>query len=94
MAMQNLCFDKAQLTGIRAAQLPIGRYLSNLPTRKVLTVNQVFEILVKWVETRNWEEALYSVMPKRKLQGIETNKGDANNQPEDGTKQSLTTPNM
>jgi len=30
-------------------------------------VNQVFEILVKWVETRNWEEALCSVIPKRKF---------------------------
>lgn len=30
-------------------------------------MNQVFEILVKWVETRNWEEALYSVIPKRKF---------------------------
>jgi len=28
----------------------------------------VFEILVKWVETRDWEEALYSVIPKRKFQ--------------------------
>ena len=60
--------DKANRYGIRAAQLPIGRYLQNLPTRKVLTVNQVFEILVKWVETRDWEEALYSVIPKRKFQ--------------------------
>jgi len=38
-----------------------------MPTRKVLTVNQCFEILVKWVETRNWEEALYSVIPQRKF---------------------------
>jgi tRNA (guanine9-N1)-methyltransferase len=30
-------------------------------------VNQVFEILVKWVETRDWEKALYSVIPKRKF---------------------------
>ncbi|KAI0320281.1 guanine-1-methyltransferase-domain-containing protein [Amylostereum chailletii] len=65
---KNLCLNKARESGIRAAQLPIGRYLSNLPTRKVLTVNQVFEILVKWVETRDWEEALYSVIPKRKFQ--------------------------
>ena len=36
-------------------------------TRKVLTVNQTFEILLKWVETRSWEQALYSVMPKRKF---------------------------
>ena len=42
--------------------------MQNLPTRKVLTVNQVFEILVKWTEARNWEEALYSVIPKRKFQ--------------------------
>lgn len=38
-----------------------------MKTRKVLTVNQVFEILVHWNENRNWEEAIYSVMPKRKF---------------------------
>ncbi|KAI0040430.1 hypothetical protein FA95DRAFT_1566390 [Auriscalpium vulgare] len=64
-----LCLDKAQASGIRAAQLPIGRYLAHLPTRKVLTVNQVFEILVHWTETRDWEQALYTVIPKRKFQG-------------------------
>ncbi|KAF9037825.1 hypothetical protein BDZ89DRAFT_1129770 [Hymenopellis radicata] len=65
---QNLCFDKAQESGVRTARLPIGRYLSNMPTRKVLTVNQVFEIMLKWVETRDWEQALYTVIPKRKFQ--------------------------
>jgi tRNA (guanine9-N1)-methyltransferase len=29
----------------------------------------VFEILVKWVETRDWELSLYAVIPKRKFQG-------------------------
>jgi len=68
MNLQNLCLDKAKESGVRAAQLPIGRFLSHLPTRKVLTVNQVFEILVKWVETRDWELSLYTVVPKRKFQ--------------------------
>lgn len=29
----------------------------------------MFEILLKWVETRDWEEAFNSVIPKRKFQG-------------------------
>lgn len=64
---KNLCFDKAQKSGIRTARLPIGTYLASMPTRKVLTVNQVYEILLKWTETRDWESALLSVMPKRKF---------------------------
>lgn len=40
-------------------------------------MNQVFEILVKWVETRDWEKALYSVIPKRKfVDGGNTRKDD------------------
>ncbi|KAH6914780.1 guanine-1-methyltransferase-domain-containing protein [Coprinopsis sp. MPI-PUGE-AT-0042] len=71
---KNLCLNKAKELGVRTAKLPIGSYLSHLPTRKVLTVNQCFEILVKWVETKSWEEALYSVIPKRKFQTGEKGK--------------------
>jgi hypothetical protein len=38
---QFLCQNKAEKYGIRTARLPIGKYLADLPTRKVLTVNQV-----------------------------------------------------
>ncbi|KAJ4479130.1 guanine-1-methyltransferase-domain-containing protein, partial [Lentinula aciculospora] len=64
---KSLTLDKANKQFIRHARLPIGKYISSLPTRKVLTVNQVFEIMLNWVETRNWEEAFNSIIPKRKF---------------------------
>lgn len=55
---KRLCLDKAELElgGIRHAQLPIGEALPELKTRKVLTVNQVVEILVKWVEQQEEQQ--------------------------------------
>ena len=64
--------------------MPIGKYLSELTTRKVrrtttlvirivltveqvLTVNQVFDILLRWVEMRDWEAAIRDIMPPRKM---------------------------
>jgi tRNA (guanine9-N1)-methyltransferase len=71
---QSLCLDKAVETGVRHARLPIGTYLAELPTRKVLTVNQVVEILLHWNQSRDWKEALYNVMPKRKFKRPENNR--------------------
>ncbi|GJE87484.1 tRNA methyltransferase Trm10-like protein [Phanerochaete sordida] len=64
---KNLCLNKAQTSQIRTARLPIGTYLAELKTRKVLTVNQTFDILLKWVETRDWKAAFEEVIPKRKF---------------------------
>ncbi|KAL1734395.1 guanine-1-methyltransferase-domain-containing protein [Schizophyllum commune] len=83
---KNLCLNKAKETGIRTARLPIGRYLAHMPTRKVLTVNQVVEIMCKWVETRDWEKALLEVMPKRKFNpnGRQQKGGGKSGEMEDG----------
>lgn len=39
--LQNLCFELAQEIGVEHAQLPIGIYMEEMKSRKVLTVNQV-----------------------------------------------------
>ncbi|BGP12229.1 hypothetical protein JCM10213_007487 [Rhodosporidiobolus nylandii] len=67
---KNLCLNKANSLGIAHAQLPIGEYLPEMQTRKVLTVNQVFEILVNQAEDPEggWREALRKVMPERKFE--------------------------
>ncbi|GAA6041537.1 hypothetical protein JCM8097_004250 [Rhodosporidiobolus ruineniae] len=66
---KNLCLNKANELGIAHAQLPIGEFLPEMQTRKVLTVNQVYEILINWAadEHGDWREALRKVMPERKF---------------------------
>ena len=67
---QALCENKARSQSIRTARLPIGVYLKELPTRKVLTVNQVLDILLNWVEHRDWKKALFDIIPQRKFEVV------------------------
>lgn len=41
----------------------------------IINRNQVFDILLEWVKHRDWEQALYAVMPKRKFNQTSKRKG-------------------
>eukprot|EP01137_Pigoraptor_chileana_P026757 Opistho-2@8522 len=63
---KGLTFRLAQEKGIAHGQLPIGEYV-RMQSRKVLTVNHVFEILSKYEEMKDWKAAFLSVIPQRKF---------------------------
>ncbi|XP_062222138.1 tRNA (guanine(9)-N1)-methyltransferase [Phragmites australis] len=62
---KGITLKKAVEQGIQSAKLPIGNYLK-MSSSQVLTVNQVFEIMLKFVETRDWKTAFFHVIPQRK----------------------------
>ena len=63
---KNLCLDKAIENGVRHAQLPISQYI-DLKSRRILTVNQVFQIMMAYLECRDWQQAFVSIIPPRKF---------------------------
>ncbi|KFB40109.1 AGAP000324-PA-like protein [Anopheles sinensis] len=59
------CHRLAEEFGIRHARLPLGEHVI-LKTRTVLTINQVFEILLNINAGKDWQKTLLDVMPARK----------------------------
>lgn len=62
---KGITMKKAAEQGIKTARLPIGTYL-NMSRSQVLTVNQVVQILLKFLETRDWKDSFFQVIPHRK----------------------------
>ncbi|KAI3718583.1 hypothetical protein L6452_19460 [Arctium lappa] len=62
---KGITMKKAVEQGIQTAKLPIGNYLK-MSGSQVLTVNQVIEILLKFLETKDWKASFFHVIPQRK----------------------------
>ncbi|KRT78444.1 hypothetical protein AMK59_8009 [Oryctes borbonicus] len=61
---KGLCHRKAIEQGIQHGQLPIGEFFRT-KHRKVFTINQVFEILLRVSEGKSFRDAFELVLPKR-----------------------------
>lgn len=62
---KGISFKRAKELGIAHAQLPLGSFVK-MNSRKVLAVNHVFEIMLAYLEKRDWQEAFFTVLPQRK----------------------------
>ncbi|XP_053556768.1 tRNA methyltransferase 10 homolog A [Bombina bombina] len=62
---KGITYKQALDLGISHAQLPLGSFVK-MNTRKVLAVNHVFEIMLAYLEKRDWKEAFFCVLPQRK----------------------------
>ncbi|XP_044731967.1 tRNA methyltransferase 10 homolog A [Chrysoperla carnea] len=62
---KGLCYKLACDNNIKHGQLPINQYIQ-MRTRKVLTIDQVFEILLRVIEGSSWKESFLKVIPERK----------------------------
>ncbi|XP_036266660.1 tRNA methyltransferase 10 homolog A isoform X2 [Pipistrellus kuhlii] len=62
---KGLTYKQASDHGIDHAQLPLGNFVK-MNSRKVLAVNHVFEIILEYLQTRDWQEAFFTVLPQRK----------------------------
>lgn len=81
-----LCYNKAVGQGIQTAKLPIGDYVK-MASRFVLTTNQVVEIMIRWLECKDWEKAFMEVIPQRKMAAPKGAEGEASNAGEPAVKE-------
>lgn len=78
-----MCYNKAKQQGIKTGKLPIGEYI-RMASRQVLTTNQVVEIMLSWLETRDWEKAFLKTIPRRKMAVLKKGGKKGEGEGEDG----------
>jgi tRNA (guanine9-N1)-methyltransferase len=72
---KNLCFNKAVEQGIATARLPIGDTKIKLASSMVMCTNHVVDIMLKWMEMKDWEKAFKAVIPTRKRKASDESDG-------------------
>ena len=73
---KGICYKRACDRGVKTARLPIGDYME-MTSRFVLATNHVAEIMLRWLEYRDWGKAFLEVMPKRKGGVLKETSGEA-----------------
>ncbi|XP_014211282.1 tRNA methyltransferase 10 homolog A [Copidosoma floridanum] len=62
---KGLCHKLAVEKDVKHGRLPLDKFLQ-MKARKVLTVDHVFEIILRVAEGKTWQEAFLQVLPERK----------------------------
>ncbi|KAJ5154499.1 tRNA (guanine(9)-N(1))-methyltransferase TRM10 [Penicillium coprophilum] len=89
-----VCYKQAVAKGIKTAKLPIGQYIQ-MAHRPVLATNHVIEIMLQWLELRDWGKAFMKVIPTRKGGALKANQNEgegeveAENDDVDGNEEEL-----
>lgn len=77
-----VCYNQAVEKGIKTAKLPIGQYIQ-MAHRPVLATNHVIEIMVQWLELRDWGKAFMKVIPTRKGGALREDQNEGEDNAED-----------
>ncbi|PRP78224.1 RNA (guanine-9-)-methyltransferase domain-containing protein [Planoprotostelium fungivorum] len=78
---KGLTANKAKELGMNTARLPLEQYM-DMSTRKVLTVNQVMEIICHYLSTKSWSKAMDVSIPMRK--GAHVKEGEEKSEKKEG----------
>lgn len=62
---KGICYKQAVERGLKTAKLPIGDYIQ-MSHRQVLATNHVVEIMINWLELKDWGQAFMKAIPLRK----------------------------